>query len=118
MSKKDYLSRAIDWAKQKSISNLKATAEGYDEPGSFINKSTDEVIQPDLTFTTPGGGKHYSVIALKDDDPRELVTKWKLLSLRATLKKGKLHLLAPKGHKMFTQRLVNQYNINAVVYSI
>ena len=118
MSKKDYLSRALEWANKKSISNLKATAEGYDEPGSFVNQSTEEVIQPDISFVTSGGSKHYSVIALKEDDIQELVTKWKLLSLQASVKNGKLHLLAPKGHKMFTQRLVNKYNINALVYSI
>ncbi|MBQ4820529.1 hypothetical protein [Aquimarina sp. MMG016] len=49
---------------------------------------------------------------------KKLVIKWKVLSFMAGMKRGKLHLLAPKGHKAFTQRLVKQHNINAMVHSI
>lgn len=87
MSNDDHLAKAINWAKEKSISNLKSKAEGYEDPGTFINQSTEEKIQPDLSFNMAGGAKHYTVIATKKDDIQKLVTKWKLLSLRASIKK-------------------------------
>jgi hypothetical protein len=34
------------------------------------------------------------------------------------MKNGKLHLLAPIGHKIFAEKLVNTYQIDAVIHSI
>lgn len=118
MSKSSYIQKAIDWVQKRSVTSLKAKAEGYEEPKIFTNTQTNDVVQADISFTTQGGSRHFTDIALKEDDTRSLVTKWKLLSIMASLKKGKLHLLAPKGHKMFTQKLVKRYNINALIHSI
>lgn len=118
MSKDSYITKALDWVKSKSVSTVKAKAEGYEEPKVFTNATTQATVQADISYETQGGAKHYTDIALKTDDTRSLVTRWKLLSIRASLKKGKLHLLAPKGHKMFTQKLVERHNINALIHSI
>lgn len=118
MKKDIYLDKAVAWAQKKSMDTVKSIAEGYEKPNSFESTDNDKSVQPDITFITQGGAKHYTEIALKSEDSRSLVTKWKLLSVMAAMKKGKLHLLAPKGHKMFTQKLIDQYNINALVHSI
>ena len=118
MPKEKHLKKAIIWVKKKQIVSIKATAEGYDNPKIFVSKSTKEEIQPDLTFTTQSGAKHYSEVALKDDNERKLVVRWKVLSFLASMKRGKLHLLAPKGHKDFTQRIVTRHKINAIVHEL
>ena len=118
MSKEKYLDNAIDWAKRKIPQSIRVNSEGYEAPQSFINKTRDEVVEPDLTFVSAGGGKHYTDIALKSDEAQHLVTRWKFLAMMASMKSGKLHLLAPKGHLMFTRNLVRQYNIEAQVHSI
>ncbi len=118
MNKEKYLKKAITWANKKSIVTLRATSEGYENPKTFIGKTTKEEIQPDLSFTTHGGAKHYSEVALKDDNEKKLVAKWKVLSFLAGMKRGKLHLLAPRGHKAFTQKIVNLHQINAVVHAL
>lgn len=118
MSKDSYIKKAIDWVKKRSVTSLKAKADGFEEPKVFTNASTQATVQADISYETQGGAQHFTDIALKTDDTRSLVTRWKLLSTRASLKKGKLHLLAPKGHKMFTQNLVQIYNINALIHSI
>lgn len=118
MKKEKYLDKAIDWAKSRIAQSIRVQSEGYEEPKAFTNQTKDTVIMPDLTYTTRGGTKHYSEIALKTEKDQDLVTKWKFLSRLASMKSGKLHLLAPKGHLMFTRNLVKKYNIQAQVHSI
>lgn len=118
MKKEKYITKAIDWAKGRIAQTIRVQSDGYDEPKSFVNQTKDKVIVPDLTYTTKTGNKHYSEIALKTEAAQDLVTKWKFLSQLAKMKSGKLHLLAPKGHLMFTRNLVKKYNISAQVHSI
>lgn len=117
-AKEGYFSSALDWVKRKSSSTVKANIEGYDKPKSYTNTATHEEVCPDISFTSSGGSRNYTEIALKQDDENQLVTRWKLLSMMASLKSGKLFLLAPRGHKAFTEKLVNDYNINAVIQPI
>ena len=109
--------KAIDWAEQRAANSIKAVIDEYEDPDTFRKVSSDEKVQPDISYVSNIGAVHYIEIALKIDQPRELVSKWKLLSTMASMKRGKLHLLAPKGHKQFAQQLVNKYNINAIVHA-
>jgi hypothetical protein len=118
MDKSNFMDKAIDWTKRKSVAEIRANHDGFEQTNPFTNKQTEEEIIPDISFITSSGAKHYTEVALKQDTYEKLVTRWKLLGTIASYKRGKLHLLAPKGHKMFTQRLVDQYNINALVHSI
>lgn len=118
MSKESYFDKATEWVSKKSENSFKAKIDGLDEPKVFKNKVTGEEIQADFSFQTLSGKKSYTEIALKSDSPQKLVTRWKLLSLMASMKQGKLFLLAPKGHIMFTKKLVDNYNINAIIHSL
>ena len=118
MTKKSYFDKAVEWVSKKSKDSFKASVDGYESPKVYINKNSGEEIQADFSFQTQGGIKSYTEIALKSDSPQKLVTRWKLLSLMASMKHGKLFLLAPKGHKMFTHKLVDNYNINATIHSL
>ena len=116
--KMKYFENAISWLSGKAYSELKSIHEDHDDPKTFSNQSTGAIVQPDMSFKLKNGAKYFIDISIKTDQVQKLVTKWKLLSLMASVKRGKLFLLAPKGHKMFTQKLVNDYNINAIVYSL
>lgn len=118
MSKQSYFDKAVKWVSKKSKNSFKAKVNGYESPKVFKNKNTGEEIQADFSFQTEGGTKSYTEIALKSDSPQKLVTRWKLLSIMASMKHGKLFLLAPNGHKMFTQKLVDKYKINATICSL
>lgn len=118
MSKDQYLSKALKWAEKKGYTILKSKADGYEDPKTFTNTNKSFSIQPDITCKAKNGGKHYTDIALKSDNKQNLVTRWKLFSQMASMKQGKLHLLAPRGHKSFVNRLVSQYNIEANVISL
>ena len=118
ISKKAFFDIAFKWISKRSVSSVKAQTKDYEQPKVFRNKNTGDEIQPDFSFITNGGSKSFSDIALKSDSPQKLVTRWKLLSLMASMNKGRLHLLSPRGHKMFTQKLVDKYKINALIHSI
>jgi hypothetical protein len=118
MSKEEYLSHAIAWAKMKGLSILSAKAEGYEEPKSYFNKTKNEHIQPDLTCESRSGNRHYVEVAMKSNDTQKSITRWKFLSVLATMKEGNLHLLTPKGHKKHIADLVLQYKITAKIQSI
>ena len=118
MNKQPFIENAIAWVERKTTTSIKAKAEGYEDPKAFLNQRTKEEVQPDISYETSTGARHYTDIALKHENPQKLVTRWKLLSMLASMKNGKLHLLTPKGHKMFTEKLVRKYNINAFISSI
>ena len=117
MSKDKYIDKVITWVEKRKISSIQTTSEGYDDPKIFTNQSTQDQVQADVSFTIDNA-THYSEIALKCENTRKLVTRWKLLSTMANVKKGQLHLFAPKGHKIFTKKLVEDNNIDALIHSL
>ncbi|MFT5077328.1 MAG: hypothetical protein ACJAX7_002394 [Saprospiraceae bacterium] len=118
MKKDAYLEKAIEWAEKKDTISLKSISEGYEDPKIYISKTTQEEIQADVSYVTHGGVKHYSVVALKNENPKKTVAKWKVLSFFASMKKGRLHLLVPNGHKSYINRLVNSNDLNVVVHAL
>jgi len=118
MDKSKLFPTAIEWLNKKSTETVKVNFEGYDIPKSFKNSSTQEEVIPDMSYINKMSHKHFVEIALKTDNERKLATRWKLLSLMASMKKGKLHLLAPKGHKMFVQKVIKKNDIQAEIYSL
>lgn len=109
--------RAILWAKKHGFSNIKANTEDYEAPAGFTRKDQSDQYIPDISGSKLGG-KSYVEIALKSEANDNQVSKYKLLSTMASIKSGKLYLLAPKGHKAFVDKMVKQYNISAEVVSI
>ena len=111
------MEKALEWVSKRTVSDLKASFDGYENPSAYTNQSSNEDVRPDISFVKDG--KRYHVdIALKSDEKRQLVSRWKILSVMATMKGGKLYLLAPKGHKMFAQKLVANHQIEAIIQSI
>ena len=118
MDKERYVEKAVKWAEKKAVVSLKSISEGYESPRVFVSKTTQDEIQADLSFDAKDGIKHYSVVALKNENQKKTVAKWKVLSFLASMKRGDLHLLVPDGHKSYTLKLVNKFNINAVIHML
>lgn len=112
MSKNDFFEKAIRWTKKKGFSGIKANFGEYEAPVQYTKPNEEDTFTPDITGKKRGG-KSYFEIALKADNMERKVTKWKLLSTLSSLKGGKLFLLAPSGHKAFTERILKKYNLNA-----
>ncbi len=107
---------AINWAKKRGFKSIKANTDDYETPSHFSRPDGDKVI-PDVTGMQ-SSGKSYVEIATKTDDVQRRISKWKLLSTMAQVKGGKLYLLAPRGHKAFTENIVKDYNLDARVISV
>ena len=117
MKNTELYERAIHWAKKNGFSNIKANTEDYETPAGFTRRNEDIAYVPDISGVRLGG-KSYVEIAMKTEENEEQVSKYKLLSTMASMKSGKLYLLAPKGHKAYVDKMVKQYNISADVISI
>ncbi|PSR14804.1 MAG: hypothetical protein DA408_10075 [Bacteroidetes bacterium] len=119
MSKQDYFQKAISWAESLRLSEMKVNFEGYEAPNSFNRTDAEEemVFTPDITGKRRTN-KYYIEIAMKDDNNLEQISKWKLLGTMASMKGGKLYLLAPKGHKAFVDKMLAQHQFPSaeVVY--
>ncbi|MGB3547527.1 MAG: hypothetical protein WBA17_11165 [Saprospiraceae bacterium] len=107
-----------DIVTRKGYQDIKANVEGYETPAKIRRSSEkEEFFIPDVTGEL-NGRKSYFEVALKTDDERELVTKWKLLSSLAGYKNGKLFLAVPRGHMAFTNRILEAYTIKAEIIKI
>lgn len=116
--KSGYLPKAISWAETRASTPVKVDLEGFEKPKSFVNQRTSEEVAPDISFKGPNGRTNYTVIAIKQDNFQQMVTHWKLLATIVTAQGGKFNILAPRGHKTFAQRLVDQYGITGKIYSL
>lgn len=115
--KRDYIEKAIEYAKTKGFKDFKANLDDFDDPKSFTKVSSDKEVLPDFTAKRRGK-KHYFDVSIKTDNVQPLITKWKLLSQLAELKNSKLILFAPRGHKAFTERLTKKYKVPAQVEAL
>jgi Holliday junction resolvase len=103
------------WLTKRGFQNIKANVEGYETPTGFQQRGADDLVIPDITASTQDS-KYYFEIAVKPSQKtkiQQLVSKWKLLSLLANNKGGKLYLMAPYGNKSFAQRIIERYKIDA-----
>lgn len=117
--KEAYFDKALKWAERKGFSDIKANSEEHETPKKYMRQKgkEEEAFVPDLSGRKLGS-KSFIEIALKSDNMRRSVTKWKLLSTLAAMKRGKLYLLAPHGHRKYADDLIKQHNISAQVVSI
>ena len=116
MQKQEIIENAIKWAEKKGFKAIKANHPDFETPVQYTNPDQEETYTPDITGKRRGR-KSYIEIALKTDNIQRRVTKWKLLSKLSAIKGGKLFLLAPSGHKAFTERVLKKHNLMAnVVY--
>lgn len=111
------LDKALAWAGKKGFKEIKSVHEEYEKPFSYTNKESDTVFTPHIT-ANKDGRRTYIEVATKGEDVIEIISKWRLLSTMAEMKGGKLYLLAPRGHKSFTDGIIDSHPINAVVVSI
>lgn len=108
------LGDVIGRVKKQGYSDIRADIEDYEAPHQIIGKTNDVNFTPDVT-ATKDEGKAYFEIAQKIENTRDLVNKWKLLETLAHMKKGVFQIYVPHGQMKFTQELILEHNIKAIL---
>ncbi len=101
----------------RGFKKIKANVEDFDTPAKLQRERDEESYIPDITGVI-NGRKSYFELSLKTEKIRQVVTKWKLLSRIAGFKRGKLYLIVPRGHYAFTNRILDQYPIEAKIIRV
>ena len=108
---------ALEWAQKKGFDAIKANYEGHEAPKSWLRGEGETRIVPDITGER-NGRKSFVEVALKAGKKQMQISKWKLLSLMAAKRGGKLYILAPHGHKAYATSMIRDYNLDAELASI
>lgn len=116
--KSKYIEKAIEWAQRKKFISINANFEGFEAPSPFLNTRTNVAVVPDIVYVDERGNKNFVEVACKQDDFRDVITKWKLLISIASIGNGKLYLLCPKGHLSFIKKQVETYDLSAIIQSL
>ncbi|GAB4247613.1 MAG: hypothetical protein Kow0027_09510 [Saprospiraceae bacterium] len=113
-----YLDQALEWVKRRGFTNIKSIHDEFESPAEFSRQAEeDDSMKPAITALSTGG-KNYIEVAVKADNMQRQITKWKLFSVMAARKGGKFYLLTPRGFKAYTEGIVKEHNLNAVIKSI
>lgn len=117
MEKDGFIENVVKWAQSHGFKEIRANIEGYETPKSYERTQDNQVFTPDVTGVNMFN-KHYLEVSMKTDKLMKDISKWKLLSELASMKGGKLYLMAPRGHVRYTRDIVTQHNIPAEVIKI
>lgn len=108
---RDLLEQSVEHLQSRGFNNIKADAEGYETPKSYIKKSTGRAITPDIT-ATKNGRKYLFDISLKSQKPTLLKSKWLMLDTLSRMKSNRFRILTFRGHYSFTQSLLKDINLS------
>lgn len=102
--------KTINHLKATGFDNIKADIPGYENPKSFVRKSTGTEVTPDIS-ATKNGRKYFFDISLKSNRSSQLKSKWLLLDTFSRLRSGRFKIITMRGHFKFTEQLLNDINL-------
>jgi len=113
----DILKQSINHLKFLGYENIKADLDGYESPKSFTKKKNSLVITPDIT-AYKRTKKYFFELGLKSEKPKLLKTKWRLLDVVTRMKDHRFKIITTKGHYSFTNKILNDLNIDKSLIKI
>lgn len=105
------LENSITYLENHGFENIKADAQGYETPKSYIKAGSNISITPDIVAEKEGR-KHYFDLSLKSEKPNLLKSKWLFLNTLSNLKSYRFRLITARGHYAFTQEMLEAINLN------
>lgn len=102
--------KSIQHLEATGFNNIKADIPGYENPKSFVRKSTGMEVTPDIS-ATKNGRKYFFDISLKSDRSSQLKSKWLLLDAFSRLRSNRFKIITMRGHFKFTEQLLNEINL-------
>ncbi len=115
---REMIHTAIHYLENKGYEQIRADLDDYEKPARLTRQGTDEGYVPDITARKNGGKFYFDVVTANKDEHLHTVGKWRLLSTLAEHRNGKLMLFVPYGKMNFTNRILQDNNIEAEVMKI
>lgn len=106
-----FLKESLTYLEKLGYDNIKADAEGYETPKSYLKRGSDISITPDIV-AEKGGRKHYFEIGLKSEEPKLLKSKWRFLDVLTRMKDNRFKIITRRGHYKFTQDMLDDLNLD------
>ncbi|HAD98162.1 MAG TPA: hypothetical protein DCG19_12200, partial [Cryomorphaceae bacterium] len=78
------MEKAVNFVLNRGFEDIKARHGDYEEPATLRMMDQEGGFVPDIT-ATKNGGKYYFEIANRNEDARQVVGKWKLMSTLARM---------------------------------
>ena len=107
----DILNSSLTYLENSGFENIKADAEGYETPKSYLKKGSDINITPDIVAEKEGR-THYFELSLKSDKPKLLKSKWLFLNTLSNLKSRRFKIITTRGHYKFTDDTLSSINLD------
>jgi len=111
LENKVFLKESLTYLEKLGFNNIKADAEGYETPKSYLKKGSDISITPNIV-AEKGGRKHYFEISLKSEQPKLLKSKWRFLDVLTRMKDDRFKIITRRGHYKFTQDMLDELNLD------
>ncbi|HUH28466.1 hypothetical protein [Gelidibacter sp.] len=106
----EVLSTSLAYLENIGFENIKADAEGYETPKSYLKKGSDINITPDIVAEKEGR-KHYFELSLKSDKTRLLKSKWLFLNTLSAMRSARFKIITTRGHYKFTNEMLEDINL-------
>ena len=106
----DILNSSLTYLENSGFENIKADAEGYETPKSYLKKGSEINITPDIVAEKEGR-THYFELSLKSDKPKLLKSKWLFLNTLSNLKSRRFKIITTRGHYKFTQEMLEDIHL-------
>lgn len=114
---KEILKESVTYLKNRGFEHIKANAEGFEIPKSYIKKDGDVVITPDIVADR-AGIKHYFEISMKSEKPRLLKSKWQFLDTLARMRNQRFKIITCRGHYKFTDEMLKDLNLEKSIIKL
>ena len=107
----DIFRNSLTYLENIGFENIKADAEGYETPKSYLKKGSDINITPDIVAEKEGR-KHYFELSLKSEQPSLLKSKWLFLNTLSAMKSYQFKIITTRGHYKFTTEILDAINLS------
>lgn len=106
----EFLEKSIHHLEARGYEDIKADIEGYETPKSFLKKSNNTKVTPDIV-AVKNGKKFYFDISLKSNTPRLLKSKWLFLDTLSRMRSNSFRIITTRGHYKFTDTMLADINL-------
>ncbi|WP_304145462.1 hypothetical protein [Mesoflavibacter zeaxanthinifaciens] len=107
----DILEQSIKHLEYLGFENIKADLDGYETPNSFTKKNGEVTVTPDIT-AFKRSRKYYFELGIKSKKPNLLKTKWRLIDVVSRMKNSRFKIITTKGHYSFTNKILDDLNLD------